>query len=48
MIGLKPAAEAPTPIPVNPASVMGVSITLSPPYLSYNPLETFFDFSLMF
>lgn len=39
MTGLRPIAEAPIPIPVNPAYVMGVSIILLGPYLSISPFE---------
>ena len=31
IIGLKPISPAPTPIPVKPVSVIGVSMILSPP-----------------
>lgn len=41
MIGLVPARAAPTPIPVKPISVMGVSMILFSPYLSYKPLLTY-------
>lgn len=37
-IGRRPLRAAPTAIPVNPASVMGVSITLRSPNLSSSPL----------
>lgn len=40
MIGLHPAMAAPTPSPVNPASVIGVSITLCSPNYLDNYLET--------
>lgn len=43
MIGFNPAAAAPTPIPVKPASEIGVSMILSSPYLSNNPFETLFE-----
>jgi hypothetical protein len=39
-IGLVLRYEAPIARPVNPASVIGVSITLSDPKISYIPLET--------
>lgn len=32
-------AEAPIPIPVNPASVIGVSTILRGPYFSNNPFD---------
>jgi hypothetical protein len=40
-MGLSPARAAPTAIPVNPISVMGVSMTLFSPNLSRSPLETY-------
>ena len=39
-IGFNPAKAAPTAIPANPISVIGVSMTLLAPNLSSNPLET--------
>ena len=38
-IGFKPIKDAPTAIPVKPASVIGVSQTLLPPYLSKRPFD---------
>src|SRR6056297_2186336 len=38
MTGLIPAAAAPSPAPINPASAMGVFITLSSPNSSTSPL----------
>jgi len=38
MTGVSPMSEAPHPIPVNPASVMGVSQSLDGPYFSMRPL----------
>ena len=38
-MGFTPIAEAPTPKPVNPISVIGVSITLYEPNLSRSPFE---------
>jgi len=35
--GVSPISDAPHPIPVNPASVIGVSHILEGPYLSINP-----------
>ena len=37
--GFNPYIAAPTPMPVNPCSEMGVSQILESPNLSYNPLE---------
>lgn len=37
-IGFNPIKEAPTASPVKPAYVIGVSLTLSSPYLSTSPL----------
>jgi len=37
-IGLSPINDAPTARPVKPASVIGVSLTLSVPNLSTSPL----------
>jgi hypothetical protein len=39
MMGLKPYIAAPTPTPVNPVSVMGVSIIRLGPHLSRRPFE---------
>jgi hypothetical protein len=41
-IGLSPYKPAPTPIPVKPASEMGVSQILFGPYLSYIPFDTLY------
>jgi hypothetical protein len=38
-IGLSPCAAAPTPIPVNPASVIGVSMMRFSPYFWMSPRE---------
>ena len=38
--GLKPLKAAPTPIPANPISVIGVSITRLSPYFFHNPRVT--------
>ena len=38
--GLSPWKAAPTPNPVNPSSVMGVSNTLLSPYFCHSPLVT--------
>lgn len=40
IMGLQPARAAPTPKPVKPASVIGVSITLSSPNSTDNYLDT--------
>lgn len=42
IIGLVPAKAAPTPNPVNPDSVIGVSQILVGPKISNNPLETLY------
>jgi len=39
IIGRIPCIAAPTPIPVNPASVIGVSTIRVPPNYLYNPLD---------
>ena len=39
--GRSPAKAAPTPIPANPISVIGVSLTRSSPYFFHKPLVTF-------
>ena len=39
-MGRRPTMAAPTQTPVNPSSVMGVSMTLPGPYLSSSPLLT--------
>lgn len=41
MIGRVPAKAAPTPIPANPASVIGVSQIRLAPCFSYSPFEIF-------
>ena len=41
-IGRKPASAAPTPIPQNPASLMGVSRTLFSPNSSSKPWLTLY------
>ena len=38
--GLNPLKAAPTPIPANPISVIGVSITRLSPYFFHNPRVT--------
>lgn len=38
--GFNPDKAAPTPIPANPASVIGVSTSRCPPYLSKSPFVT--------
>mmetsp|Transcript_20269 Transcript_20269/g.71676 ORF Transcript_20269/g.71676 Transcript_20269/m.71676 type:complete len:242 (-) Transcript_20269:225-950(-) len=40
MMGRRPACAAPTPRPAKPISVMGVSMTRSPPNLSNSPFDT--------
>ena len=37
--GLSPTKDDPIPMPVNPASVMGVSTTRDPPYLANKPFD---------
>ena len=39
--GLNPLKAAPTPIPANPISVIGVSMTLLSPYFFHNPRVTY-------
>lgn len=41
-IGLNPYNAAPTAIPANPLSVIGVSITLYYPNFSYIPFDTLY------
>ena len=37
--GLSPIKDDPIPMPVNPASVIGVSTILDAPYLANNPFD---------
>lgn len=44
-IGRRPAIAAPTAIPANPISVIGVSITRLSPYFFHKPRETCFKYN---